>query len=75
MPNFTAVLPLLRTSHAKPKRGATSYQSGTSGLASKCRAGTNRPGATARSAIDPLKCSNRTPGLIVKRPSVQVSCA
>ena len=32
------------------------------------------PAPTSRAAIEPLKCSKRTPGLIVKRPSVQESC-
>jgi len=59
-----------RTRTAAPRR----YQSGRSGRASKCRPGTKRPAATSRASIELLKCSKRTPGLIVKRPTVQESC-
>ena len=61
-------------SYTMLKRGARFFQFGMSGTSPNDRAGTKRPGSTARAWISELKYSQRSPGLIVRRFSVHESC-
>ena len=73
MPNLTAVLPLPWTSHAKPNRGATSFQFGTSGVASKCRRRHERPAPTSRALDRPVEVLETHAGIdgeAAERPGI-----
>src|SRR6266849_2999961 len=57
-----------------PNRGAMSFHTGI-GMASKLRAGTNRPAGDSSVDTSDLKYSKRAPRLTVRRLSVQASWA